>query len=41
MAFDISDFHPSITEELVGNLLDLASHYIEITTEERMIMKHT
>ena len=41
IAFDISDFHPSITEELADNALDLASHYIEITTEERMIIKHT
>ena len=41
IAFDISDFHPSITEELVDNALDLAPHYIEITTEERMIIQHT
>ena len=41
IAFDISVFHPSITEELVDNALDLASHYMEISTEERMIIKHT
>ena len=38
-AFDICDFYPSITEELLAKALDF--HYIEITTDERRIIKHT
>ena len=41
IAFDICDFYPSITEELLDKALDFASHYIEITNDERVIIKHT
>ena len=42
IAFDILwDFYPSSTEELLDKALDFASQYIEITTEERRIIKHT
>ena len=41
IAFDICDFYPSITEELLDKALDFASHYIEITNDEREIIKHT
>ena len=41
IAFDVCDFYPSITEELLDKALDFASHYIEITTDERRIIKHT
>ena len=41
IAFDICDFYPSITEELLDKALDSASHHIEITNDERMIIKHT
>ena len=43
IAFDICYFYPSITEELLvlDKALDFASHYIEITTDERMIIMHT
>ena len=37
IAFDIWDFYPSITEELLDKALDFASHYIEIMTDERMM----
>ena len=40
IAFDICDFYPSITEELLDKALDFASHYIEITNDEREIIKH-
>ena len=40
IAFDICDFYPSITEELLDKALDFASHYKEITTDERSIIKH-
>ena len=39
--FDTCDFNPSITEELLDIELDFASQYIEITTDERRIIKHT
>ena len=32
---------PTITEELFDKALDFASHYIEITNDKRMIIKHT
>ena len=43
IAFDICDFYPSITEELLEKALDFTSHYnvIEITTDERRIIRHT
>ena len=41
IAFYICDFYPSITEELLDKALDFASRYIEITTDERRITKHT
>ena len=41
IAFDICDFYPSITEELLDKALDFSSHYIEITNDEREIIKHT
>ena len=41
IAFDIYDFHPSITGELLDKALDFAFHYIEIPTDERIIIKHT
>ena len=41
IAFDILfDFYPSTTEELLEKALDFASHYIEITNDERMIINH-
>ena len=41
IAFDICDLHRSITEKLLGKALDFVSHYIEITTDERRVIKHT
>ena len=41
IAFDICDFYPSINEELLDKALDFASHYIKITNDERVIIKHT
>ena len=41
IAFVICDFYPSITEELLDKALDFACHYIEITNDEREIIKHT
>ena len=43
IAFDIPvcDFYPSITKELLDKALDFASHYIEITNDERVMIKHT
>ena len=41
IAFDICDFYPSVTEELLDKALDIAFHYIEITTDERRIIKHS
>ena len=41
IAFDICDFYPSITKELLDKALDFASRYIEIKTDERIIIKHT
>ena len=41
IAFDICDFYASITEELLDKGLDFTSHYIEIMTDERRIIKHT
>ena len=41
IAFDMSGFYPFITEELLDKALDFASHYIGLTTDERMAIKHT
>ena len=38
--FDIINFYPSITLELLTKALDYASKYISITTEERQIIMH-
>ena len=35
------DVYPSSTEELLDKALDFASRYIEITKDERVILKHT
>ena len=35
------DICQSITEELLDRALDFASDYIDIKTDERMIIKHT
>ena len=42
-AFDVCDIYPSITEEqlLLDKAVEFASQYIEITTDEMMIIKHT
>ena len=38
----LCDFYTSITEELLHKALDVAFHFtIEITTDQRMIIKHT
>ena len=41
IALHICDFYPSSTEELLDKALDFASHYIEITNDERKFIKHT
>ena len=40
IAFDVVDFHPSISIELIDAALDFASNYDNITDEEREIIMH-
>ena len=41
IAFNICDFYLSITGELLDKALNFASHYIEITADERRIIEYT
>ena len=41
ISFDIVNFYPSITPQLLNKALDFASAYINITAEERQIIMHT
>ena len=41
ISFDIVNFYPSITPQLLKKALDFASTYINITPEERQIIMHT
>ena len=40
LQFDIVEFYPSITEELLNKALDWASRYTEITQDQREIIRH-
>jgi hypothetical protein len=40
IAFDVVDFYPSISAELLNNALDFASIYHDISSEERQIIIH-
>jgi hypothetical protein len=40
IAFDVVDFYPSISIELLDAALDFASNYDNITDEEREISMH-
>jgi hypothetical protein len=40
IAFDVDDFYPSISIELLDAALDFASNYDNITDEEREIIMH-
>ena len=40
ISFDVVDYYPSITEELLNKALDFASQFDEITEEERDIIIH-
>ena len=41
ISFDIVNFYPSITPQLLKKALDFASTYISVTPEERQIIMHT
>ena len=41
ITFDICDFYPSITEELLDKALDFASYHTEVTEDDKVIIKHT
>ena len=41
ITFDICDFYPSITEELLDKALDFASYHTEVTKDDKVIIKHT
>ena len=40
ICFDIEEFYPSISQDLLNKALDFASNYDNITTEERNIIIH-
>ena len=40
ICFDIEEFYPSISQDLLNKALDFASNYDNITTEERNIVIH-
>ena len=40
IAFDINDFYPSITEDLLRNALDSATSYTNISEKQRHIIMH-
>ena len=40
ICFDIEEFYPSISQDLLNKALDFASNYDNITTEERSIIIH-
>ena len=40
ITFDICDFYPSITEELLDKALDFASYHTEATEDDKVIIKH-
>ena len=39
--YNICDFYPSITEELLDKALDFASYHTEVTEDDKVIIKHT
>ena len=41
ICFDVCNFYPSITEQLLEHALNFASRYTTITAEQRDIIKHT
>ena len=41
ITFDICDFYPSITRELLDKALDFASYHTEVTEDDKVIIKHT
>ena len=40
ICFDIEEFYPSISQDLLNRALDFASRYVSITAEERSIIIH-
>ena len=40
IAFDISDFYPQITKDLLRNVLDFATSYTNIAEEKQHIIMH-
>ena len=38
--FDIEKFYPSISEELLNKAIEFATHYTEISEEEKRIIHH-
>ena len=40
IAFDVVDFYPSISVDLLGEALQFASNYVNITDEEQHIILH-
>jgi hypothetical protein len=40
IAFDVADFYPSISIDLLNAALDFASNYDDITDDERNIILH-
>lgn len=40
VSFDVVEFYPSITEELLTRALDFASNYVTISAEDRHIIMH-
>ena len=40
ICFDIEEFYPSISQDLLNKALDFAANYANITTEERNIIIH-
>ena len=40
IAWDIVDFYPSISEQLLGEALDWASNYVDITYQQRKVIFH-
>ena len=41
LPFDVVDFYPSITLDLLNDALDFATNYANITDDERHIITHT
>ena len=41
ISFDVVEFYPSITEDLLVRALDLASNYVTISVADRHVIMHT